>query len=120
MSLSPNPTGVAATATPAAAGTVTLDCAAYNYFPIQLPAGNITVKTQNLRPGATATVYFIQDATGGRTVTWGSGGTALDQTVSAPVVGDLQPAAGAAAETAIILQGSSPTLTTVKVVGKLT
>lgn len=71
----------AAVGTVAYAASVTLDLSANNHFAIAL-TGNITVANPtNLVAGQEGTITLTQDATGGRTVAWGTnfkwvGGTA--------------------------------------------
>lgn len=55
------------------ASTVTLDCSLSNTFIIGTLTGNITVNISNLRAGQSIAIEFVQDSTGGRTVTWQSG-----------------------------------------------
>lgn len=112
------PTGVAPVATPAAGDTVTLDCAAYNYFPIEpTQSGQIRVKLQNLRPGAFCSVH-VAVVGGNTTIVWGSGGTPLDQTVGAGNALNLQP--NEASPAAVFrFCGSSPLMTSVQLVGRL-
>lgn len=55
---------------PAAASTCMLDLALGNYHRILMPAGNITVGLSNQNLGQLFSVDVVQDATGGRTVTW--------------------------------------------------
>src|SRR3954471_1251103 len=84
-----------------------IDCSKGRYFSLECPAGNIILTVKNLPFGQCASVNVKQDATGGRTITWSSGGTTQSQTVGSPVAGNLQPAAGAAAFTNFQLQGSA-------------
>lgn len=65
---------VSAVQTPAAAGTVTPDLSVADHWVITMPAGNITVANPINVPGAGCDLFldFTQDATGSRTVTFGS------------------------------------------------
>lgn len=55
---------------PAIAGTVTIDLSVANRHRIQMPAGNITIAITNETPGQMFLIEIMQDAVGGRTVTW--------------------------------------------------
>jgi hypothetical protein len=55
--------------TAAAGGTVVLDCALSNAFEVTLQS-NITLDYSNQQNGQTINVLLVQDASGGRTVTW--------------------------------------------------
>lgn len=63
-----NPT--AQTYSPAGAGTATLDLSLANQHYITMPAGNITIALSNDTNNQIFYVSILQDATGGRTVTW--------------------------------------------------
>lgn len=76
------------TYTPAAAGTATLDLSTANLHFITMPAGNITIAISNGTVGQCFVVRILQDAVGGRTVTWFStihwaGGSAPTLTTAA-------------------------------------
>lgn len=55
---------------PAGAGTATLDLSKGNIHHITMPAGNITIALSNATTGQCFMVRILQDATGGRTVSW--------------------------------------------------
>jgi len=55
---------------PGAGTTCTLDLSNANVHVIQMPAGNITIALSNVSVGQIFSIEIIQDATGGRTVTW--------------------------------------------------
>ena len=64
---------VVPTQTPGAGGTVTPDLSQGWTWPIQMPAGNITIANPvNGLPGEELTLVITQDAVGTRTVSWGS------------------------------------------------
>lgn len=76
------------TYTPAAAGTATLDLSKGNIHHITMPSGNITIALSNGTAGQCFIIRILQDATGGRTVTWfttilWAGGTAPTLTTTA-------------------------------------
>lgn len=58
---------------PGAGTTVTLNCAAADRHIITMPAGNVTIALSNVSTNQPVLIEIIQDATGGRTVTWFSG-----------------------------------------------
>lgn len=58
------------TYSPAGGGTATLDCSKGNVHHITMPAGNITIALSNTSVGQCIIIRILQDATGGRTVTW--------------------------------------------------
>lgn len=73
------------TQSPAAAGTVTPDLSQGPVWPIQMPAGNITLANPvNAQAGDLLTLVILQDAIGTRTVTWGS---SYKKTVTLSVAG---------------------------------
>ncbi len=99
---------------PAAAGTVTADGSIGPDWTCALPAGNITMNMQGVRPGRLLAITYTQDGVGGRTVTY-----AGTQAVATPgTAADIQPAAGAAAVSTILFMGIDPTH--VRPIGKLT
>ena len=59
--------------TPAPAANVEINLSLSRKAIIQLPAGNITITVINSAPGQLFTIKLIQDAVGGRTVTWFAG-----------------------------------------------
>ena len=64
---------VAATQNPAISASVAPDLSVAGMIPIQMPAGNITLLNPvNAQAGDFLTLIIIQDAIGGRTITWGS------------------------------------------------
>lgn len=56
--------------TPSSGSTATLDFSKGNIHRITMPAGNVTIAFSNTTTGQCCLVDVIQDATGGRTVTW--------------------------------------------------
>jgi hypothetical protein len=50
-------------------GNITIDCALGSRFKIML-VGNVTVNFGNQKDGQTVEIQFVQDATGGRTISW--------------------------------------------------
>lgn len=56
--------------TPAGGATATLDVADVSVHVITMPAGNITIAISNETAGQYFAIEIIQDAVGGRTVTW--------------------------------------------------
>jgi hypothetical protein len=60
----------AAAQTGSAGGTTTLNLANGNFHDVTMPAGNTTIALSNLPHSAIIVITIIQDATGGRTVTW--------------------------------------------------
>lgn len=100
------------------AGTYDVDCSRGNVFSGVL-TGNITVNLLNLKPGCSCYITFLQDGTGGRTVTWAAADTATGRaTVTAATAGGLLPAAGIAAETEFTLVGTAEACATAKVFGR--
>lgn len=76
------------TYSPTSGGTATLDLSKGNIHHITMPAGNVTIALSNGTAGQCFLVRILQDATGGRTVTWfttirWAGGTAPTLTVTA-------------------------------------
>lgn len=58
-------------AAPGAGSSITPNAGAAAQYVVTMPAGNITINSpSNSYPGARLTFVFIQDATGGRTITW--------------------------------------------------
>lgn len=117
-------TGAVDLGTPAIGGggtwAVTLDYSKASAFKMVSPAANGVITVQNLKPGQLGRFKIAQDGVGGRTVTYAAAapGTPV-QTVSAPVAGDLQPAAGAAAVTSFIFCCDDPAMGTVDVAARL-
>lgn len=62
--------GVQTATTATAGGTTTLDLSAGNFQKVTMGAGNTTIALSNIPNSATVSISVIQDATGGRTVTW--------------------------------------------------
>lgn len=58
------------TYTPGAGGTATLDLSNANLHFVTMPAGNVTLAITNATIGQCFIVRILQDAVGGRTVTW--------------------------------------------------
>jgi hypothetical protein len=50
-------------------GNITIDCALGSRFKVML-TGNVTVNFGNQKDGQTVEIQFVQDATGGRTISW--------------------------------------------------
>ncbi len=64
---------VVGTQSPAGAGTVTPDLSQGCVWPIQMPAGNVTIANPlNAMAGDHLTLVITQDGVGARTITWGS------------------------------------------------
>lgn len=55
---------------PSASGTATCDLSLYNWFTINMPAGNITIAVSNATVGQPFVIEILQDGGGSRTVTW--------------------------------------------------
>lgn len=55
---------------PSASGTATCDLSLYNWFTINMPAGNITIAISNATVGQPFVIEILQDGGGSRTVTW--------------------------------------------------
>lgn len=58
------------TLSPSVGGTATLDLSTYNWFTIQMPAGNVTLALSNATVNQPFVIEILQDGGGSRTVTW--------------------------------------------------